>query len=59
MITTDGELVELEMKIGLVVYIRLLVEGGDFERGSVHYCLDGNHNIRFVRLVGRVELMSC
>ena len=51
-ITADGELVELEMKIGTRgLCIRLLVEGGDFGRGALHRCLDGPQ--RMNRSAGR------
>ena len=56
-ITADGELVELEMKIGTRgLCIRLLVEGGDFGRGALHRCLDGTPNVGIDRLAGRIEL---
>ena len=43
-ITTDGELVELEMKIGSA-FDSSSPEGGDFGRGTLHRCLDGPPNV--------------
>ena len=54
-ITADGELVELEMKIGSA-FDCSSPEGGDFGRGTLHRCLDGTPNVRIDRLAGRIEL---